>query len=195
MRTATGPAKRQPENGARAQAGCAGFLPPFDSNGIEFETGPLDREAIGARVSAMKHFLQCAVAIVTTFLATGCSGAETSAPTKEIVETTLRRLWDKPASSFSPKTALELHSVKFGKAYKATAQEVQVDGVPDGARVTPAIVDFSVRTFNSNATQVVRRVREAKVYRDKFDEWAVMTGSVRGQDSNTSEPAVKKSDK
>ena len=138
----------------------------------------------------MKHFFRCAVAIVGSVLATGCQGAENVTPTKEIVETTLRGLWEKPASSTAARTTLELHSVKFGKAYKATAQEVQVDGFPAGGMVTPAVVDFSVRTFNSNGTQVLRRVREAKVYRNKFDEWAVTTGSVRGQDQRTTEPAA-----
>ncbi len=57
--------------------------------------------------------------------------------------------------------------------------------------VTPAIVDFTVRTYYDKETQAVRRVREARVYKDKFDEWAVMTGGVRGQDTTTTEPPQK----
>ncbi len=113
-------------------------------------------------------------------------------PTKEIVEKVLRSSWEKLGSKFEPKVTLEVNSVKFGKPYKATLQEVQVEGLPAGATVVPAIVDFSVRTFHARETQVLRRVREARVYTDKFDEWAVKTGSVRGEDKRSTEPAAKK---
>ena len=52
-------------------------------------------------------------------------------------------------------------------------------------------MDFTVRNYYSNETQVVRRAREARVYKDKFNEWAVMTGSVKGQDTTSAEPAQK----
>jgi hypothetical protein len=112
-------------------------------------------------------------------------------PTKEIVEKVMKATWDKKATSTNARSALTLNSVKFGQPYKATAQEVQVEGLPDGATVTPAIIDFTVRTYYTNETQVLRRVREARVYKDKFGEWAVMTGSVKGQDESTTEPAEK----
>jgi hypothetical protein len=115
-----------------------------------------------------------------------------AAPTKEIVETVLKRSWDKSGANYpNLKVVLTLNEVKFGKAYVATAQEVQVEGFPKGGMVTPAIVDFTVRTYYNTETQAVRRVREARVYKNKFDEWAVMTGSVRGEDSTTKEPPVK----
>ena len=117
--------------------------------------------------------------------------AATNAPTQQIVEQALKGQWNKSATSSGPKTTLTLNSVKFGKATKATMQEYEVEGVPKGAMVTPAIVDFTVRMYYSNETQVVHRVREAFVYKDKMDEWAVMTGSVKGQDTTTKEPAVK----
>jgi hypothetical protein len=113
------------------------------------------------------------------------------APTQDIVEKVMKRTWDKAASAASPKSTLTLNSVKFGKAYKATLQETQVEGIPQNSMVTPAVVDFTVRNFHSNQTQAVRRVREARVFRDKMNEWAVMTGSVKGQDVTTHEPAVK----
>jgi len=110
--------------------------------------------------------------------------------TKEIVEEVLKRNWDKSATEYpNVKVTLTLNAAKFGKAYTATVQEVQVEGFPEGAMVTPAIVDFTVRTYYNSETQALRRVREARVYKDKFDEWAVMTGSVRGEDTTTKEPA------
>lgn len=112
--------------------------------------------------------------------------------TKEIVEQVLKRSWDKSGAEYpNVKVSLTLNDVKFGTAYVATVQEVQVEGFPEGATVTPAIVDFTVRTYYDKETQAVRRVREARVYKDKFDEWAVMTGSVRGEDTTTIEAPKK----
>lgn len=115
-----------------------------------------------------------------------------AAPTKEIVEKVLKSGWDKSGANYpNVKVTLTLNEVKFGKAYLATVQEVQVEGFPKGAMVTPAVVDFTVRTYYTNETQAVRRVREARVYKDKLDEWAVMTGSVKGEDTTTKEPPQK----
>jgi hypothetical protein len=113
------------------------------------------------------------------------------APTRAIVEQALKSSWDKSGTSMDPRSALTLNNVKFGKAYKATLEEVEVEGIPKNAKVTPAVVDFTVRTYYSNETQAVRRVREAFVYKDKMGDWAVMTGSVKGQDVTTTEPAEK----
>ncbi len=130
-----------------------------------------------------------AVACAAALLAFPACAAE--APTAQIVEKVLKRNWDKAPSSTNPRATLTLNEVKLGKPYRATAQEVQVEGIPDKGMVTPAIVDFTVRTYYNSETQALRRVREARVYKDKMDEWAVMTGSVRGQDTTTKEPAVK----
>lgn len=133
------------------------------------------------------------VACVSLFLLGGAQStrAEEDAPTREIVEKVLKSSWDKDASPTNPKSTLTLGELKMGKAYKATIKEVEVEGIPEGGMVTPAVVDFTVRNFYSNATQVVRRVREARIYKDKLGEWAVMTGSVKGQDITTQEPAVR----
>jgi hypothetical protein len=129
----------------------------------------------------------CALSVAS--LAERVYAADT--PTQQIVEKALKGRWDKAATSSNAKSALTLNAVKFGKAYKATAQEVQVEGIPQNGMVTPAVVDFTVRTYHSSQTQAVRRVREARIYKDKMDEWTVMTGSVKGQDTTTQEPPVK----
>ena len=116
--------------------------------------------------------------------------AQGDAPTREIVEKVLKEGWDKKASSFNPKSTLTLDDLKMGKAYKATVQEVQVEGIPEGGMVTPAIVRFTVRTYYNNETQAVHRAREARIYKDKLGDWAVMTGNVKGEDSTTKEPAA-----
>lgn len=117
--------------------------------------------------------------------------AATDAPNHAIVEKVLKAGWDKSASSINPRSALTLNSVRLGPAYKATAQEVQVEGFPENGLVTPAIVDFTVRTYYTGETQAMHRVRDARVYKDKMGDWAVMTGSPKGEDTRTKEPAVK----
>ena len=114
-----------------------------------------------------------------------CGAAQT--PTQSTVEAVMKESWDRAGP---PKSVLTLNSVKFGKPYKATAQEVQVEGIPSGM-VTPAIVNFTVRTYYDSETQAFQRVREARVYKDKMGDLAVMTGSPKGEDVMTKEPAVR----
>jgi len=136
-----------------------------------------------------QSFLLAAVVILVMIPASAAFAAE-QAPTKEIVEKVLKSSWDKSGAEYpNVKAVLTLNEIKFGKAYLATLQEVQVEGFPEGTMVTPAIVDFTVRTYYNTETNALRRAREARVYKDKFDEWAVMTGGVRGEDTTTKEPA------
>lgn len=116
--------------------------------------------------------------------------AHAQTPTQAVVEAVMKAKWDTEPSVSSPRTRLQINSIKFGKPQKATMQQQQ-DGIPEGALVTPALIDFTVRNYHSNTTGVVQRVREAAVYQDAFGEWAVMTGSARGQDKSSEEPAVK----
>ena len=139
----------------------------------------------------MTRFTPLSAALLAAAFIAQPALAKGDAPTKEIVEQVLKSSWDKKASSMNPKAELTLNSVRFGAPAKATLQESQVEGIPVKAMVTPAIVDFTVRNYYNNETQAVQRVREARVYKDKMGDWAVMTGSVKGQDSTTKEPAVK----
>ena len=116
------------------------------------------------------------------------ASAEDEAPSQAVVEQVLKISWDREATDFTPKATLSLNGVRFGKPYTATLRDVQIDRIPEGAVVTPAIVDFTVRSYYRDQTQATRRVREARIYRDGMGDWAVMTGSVKGQDTITSEP-------
>ena len=110
-------------------------------------------------------------------------------PNQAIVEQVMRSDWDKAATDFNPKSELTVNSVRFGAAYVATLKEVQIDGIPESAMVTRAVIDFTVRTYYNSETRADRRVREALVYQDKMQDWAVKTGSVKGQDVSTVEPS------
>jgi hypothetical protein len=145
-----------------------------------------------AVVSKIRSTLGIAMVLTLTQVAFSApSFAASNAPTRADVEKVLKSIWDKAPSSMNPKTVLTLNAVKFGNPARATLQEVQVEGIPQNATVTPAIVDFTVREYNPKETLTVRRVREARVYVDKMNEWAVMTGSPKGQDVTTREPAAK----
>lgn len=134
------------------------------------------------------------LALVTGLaLALGASGAAyAQAATKEIVEKALKAQWA-PVTTVTgaQKKSVTVDSVKLGKAAKASLSDVGIDGVPKGATVTPVLVDFTVREYYSDSTQAVRRVREAKLYKDSFDEWRLLSGSTRAPDVRTTEPAVK----
>ena len=120
-------------------------------------------------------------------LLSACGGGGPG-PTRADIEKAMRATWEHPASATQARTNIDFNTVKIGKAYPANAQDV-VDGVPPDAEVTAALIDFTVRDHYTDRTAAVRRQREAKVYRDKFGEWAVMTGAARGTDTTTSEPA------
>lgn len=121
-------------------------------------------------------------------LAVGACGAGGAKPTNADIEKAMHATWDKQKTSMQERQAVTINSIKIGQTDPANAQDV-VDGVPPKAAVTAALIDFTVRSYYARETRAVRRVREAKVYQDKFGEWAVMTGQARGQDTTTSEPA------
>ncbi|MCB1602206.1 MAG: hypothetical protein R3F18_16300 [Lysobacterales bacterium] len=130
------------------------------------------------------RYALAAVLMVILLCACGNTNAQ---PTREDVERAMRETWEKAGDDFSPRTTIEFNEIKIGNTYPANEQNV-IDGIPPGAAVTAAIVDFTVRTYYSDSTNAVRRKREAAIYQDKFGEWAVMTGRVRGEDTSTNEP-------
>ncbi len=134
-------------------------------------------------MQTMRHWLS-AVLVVVLLCACGSSGAQ---PTREDVEKAMRASWEKSGDNFSPRATIEFNEIKFGSTHPANEQDA-INGIPPDGAVTAAIVDFTVRTYYNDKTQAVRRKREAAVYLDKFGEWAVMTGQVRGEDSSTDEP-------
>ncbi len=118
------------------------------------------------------------LAPLTLALGLGASGAAyAQAVTKEIVEQVLKKQWA-PVTTVTgaQKKSVTVHSVKLGKSAKAALSDVGIDGVPKGASVTPVLVDFTVR--------------EAKLYKDNFDEWRLLGGVSSAPDVRTTEPTV-----
>ena len=135
-------------------------------------------------MKTLSHWL-AVLLLAVMMCACGSGGTQ---PTREDVERSLRASWEKSGDNFSPRATVAFNEIKFGSTHTANEQN-EIDGIPPGGAVTAALVDFTVRTYYNDKTLAVRRKREAAVYLDKFGEWAVMTGQVRGEDSSTEEPA------
>ena len=97
-------------------------------------------------------------------------------PTEKAIIEAFRSAREKPKGQ-TPVT-IEVHAVKIGQTDVATAQEV-VNGVPRGGMVTALLIDWTRRDHYTDATKARHMVTEAFAYKDKFGEWAVMTGSHR----------------
>lgn len=134
--------------------------------------------------------LLVAACLLMATLAPGQARAQT--PSQAVVENVLKKQWA-PVSTMTggQKKSVTVHSIKLGNSAKASLSDTGVDGVPRGGTVTPVLVDFTVREYYSDSTQAVRRVREARVYKDAFGEWRMLGGSARAPDVRTTEPAVK----
>ncbi len=110
-----------------------------------------------------------------TFLFINCSAQK---PTKENIETAVRSTWDRPATGTSPNQSITVHSVKIGSSNKANLQD-KIDGIPASSDVTIAQVDFTVREYYNDQTQVTHRLMTAKVFMDQFNEWAFKSNGMK----------------
>lgn len=103
----------------------------------------------------------------------GCSGGNGEKPTKEQVIAVMRSVWDKPQTNINPGSKIDVNDITFGSSEKANYAQ-QLEGVPENALITNAKIDFTENIFYTDGTQHVRRIMTAWVYKDKFNQWAVM---------------------
>ena len=108
-------------------------------------------------------------------------------PSKANIEKAVLGTWDKPATNSSPKQAATIHTVKIGTGAKANEQD-KIDGIPAGATVTIAQIDFTVREYYNDQTLATHRIMTAKVYKDQFGEWATKSNGMKTIETK-SEPA------
>ena len=94
-------------------------------------------------------------------------------PTIADVTKVIKADWEKGPTGMEPKKTVTINDIKFGASEKSN-YAMQLEGVPIGALVTHAKIDFTENKFYNNETQHVRRIMTAWVYRDQFGEWAVM---------------------
>ena len=125
---------------------------------------------INHKAANMKQLLF--ISVIALFIS--CSGgASGEKPTREDVTKAMKLTWEKPASSTAPKSTVTINNIVFGTSEQANyAQELE--GVPKEALVTNAKIDFTENIFYTDETKHTRRIMTAWVYKDKFNEWAVM---------------------
>lgn len=117
----------------------------------------------------MKHACTWLFAAIFCF---SCS-AQTGKPSKEDIVAVMKDVWEKAASTTAPKTTVTVNNIKMGTSEKSNYAQ-QLEGVPKGATVTHAKIDFTHHTFYTNETRNTRRIMTAWVYKNQFDEWSVM---------------------
>jgi len=119
-----------------------------------------------------KNLLAVLSAVLVLSITTSCIPAG-GKPTKADITKVMKNNWEKAATSLTPKVTIDINEIIIGTSAKANyAQELE--GVPKGATVTTAKIDFTQNSFYTNDTQKVRRITKAWVYRDEFKQWAVM---------------------
>jgi hypothetical protein len=121
--------------------------------------------------------------LLFTFVSLYCSAQK---PTQADIEKALRSSWDRPMTSSSPKQVATIHTIRIGTGAKANEQDI-IDGIPPNATVTISQIDFTVREYFNDQTMATRRVMNAKVYKDQFDEWAVKSNGMKTTETK-SEP-------
>lgn len=99
-------------------------------------------------------------------------------PTKEDVTKVIKATWEREKTDFQAKCTVIINDIKFGTSEKSN-YAMQLNGIPKGALVTHAKIDFTQQTFHNTQTELVRRVTTAYVYKDKFKEWAVMNNGTK----------------
>jgi hypothetical protein len=102
------------------------------------------------------------------------SSSSSDKPTKEVIENALHKQFDMDGTTGSPRRAIEVHDVKIGST-EGTDEQDRIDGIPEKSAVTMAKIEVTERTFYTDATKARRRIITAKVFKDAFDEWKVMT--------------------
>ena len=99
-------------------------------------------------------------------------------PTNANIEKALRSTWDREITDNAPGQEVTIHTIKIGTGAIASPQD-RIDGIPPTALVTLAKIDFTVREYFTDKTQVTHRLMTAKVFKDQFGEWAVMSNGMK----------------
>jgi hypothetical protein len=112
-----------------------------------------------------------------------------SAQSASDIEQLMRAKFEKAAApGLDGRVGVTINSIKIGRTDPANEQDV-INGIPPAAQVVSALVDFTRTTYYRTATEMNRRVQEMKIYKDKFEELALMPGPTRGSDQISRGPA------
>lgn len=94
-------------------------------------------------------------------------------PTKEDIIKVMKETWEQEASSLNPKVTVDVTNIDLGASSEANESQ-ELSGIPKGALVTTAQIDWTENTFYDSGVRQLKRITTAWVYKDQFGKWAVM---------------------
>jgi hypothetical protein len=94
-------------------------------------------------------------------------------PSKEDITQAMKKSWEKEATTSTVKQTVKINEIKMGTSQNSTYAQ-QLEGVPKGALVTFAKIDWDHNQFYSTGVQVTRRITTAWVFKDQFGDWKVL---------------------
>lgn len=101
-----------------------------------------------------------------------CFSCMAQKPTVDEITKTLKASWEKAQTANQEKNTININSIKIGASNISTSAQ-QFDGVPKGALITFAKIDFIQNQFFSNETQHTHRIMTAWIYKDQFGDWQI----------------------
>jgi hypothetical protein len=116
---------------------------------------------------------------IALFAISACSGAAGGdRPTEADITAAMKKTWEHGATSTRPVTDITINSIQMGTSDESSYAQ-QLDGVPKGATVTHAKIDFTQHEHYTDGDQDTRRIMTGLVYKDQFNEWTVMNAGVQ----------------
>ena len=122
----------------------------------------------------MKALLKI-VSIIVISSIIGCSSNSNSGqkPTKEDIISTMKNTWERKGTQFEPKVTITVNDLNIGSSAEANYAD-ELNGIPKGALITAAKMDFTANTNNSDGIHPTRRIMTLSVYKNKLNEWECM---------------------
>jgi hypothetical protein len=123
----------------------------------------------------MRKFLYGASLLLLTACGATSAGDR---PTEAEITAAMKKTWEHGATSTRPVTDITINSIQMGTSDESNYAQ-QLDGLPKGATVTHARIDFTQHEHYSGGDQDTRRIMTGLVYKDQFNEWTVMNSGVQ----------------
>ena len=116
------------------------------------------------------------ILLIAALCFTSCGGGGDK-PTETDISNALKKSWERGATSTAVASTVTINSITIGTSDESNLQQ-QMDGIPKDTTVTHAKIDFTQNEAYNNPKHT-RRVMTALVYKDQFNEWAVMNAGVQ----------------